>query len=507
MWFKRKKEEPTIEVPKIVKQAPQQPKRKMNEMQRSIQGTLALANQSPIISFGFSGGNQAGNINAIINKTLPVSVAVSRQLALENGIVKKYISTNTAGVTGPEGLYIRPCVHISDDDEENQRINHLLEREFYKWAESCSAFSVAGDMDISTFTRLVERTRAIDGDCFIRIHKSKNSLPQVEIIDSMRVGVYLNQYFDNGNFISNGIEYEANTYKPLAVWITRYNPIMYTYDIGNRERVPMDEILHLYQLDFPTQQRGIPDAHASTEELKGLEEFMVAAITSRKVAASAMAFITSGEVNNVDLTTEDGSPQYYRTDYLDPAAVVELKPGQDIKTVNPTQTTDGISEFVDNQLMMIAMDLDITKQALTSDTSNASFSAAKLTDKLQQSTFKARTNALVVNVLKPLYKEWLKSAMINNPELGDLNFSDFDLLTNAQYVPTKAISLDPYKDLQTEVLAIENGLKSRQMVISEMGYDPAIVMEEINKEKNMDKEEQIDGNEQESSEDDQSNTD
>jgi hypothetical protein len=89
-----------------------------NPMKRSIQSTLALGNQSPIISFGFSGGNQAGNINAIINKTLPVSVAVSRQLALENGIVKKYISTNTAGVTGAEGLYIRPCVHISDDDKE-----------------------------------------------------------------------------------------------------------------------------------------------------------------------------------------------------------------------------------------------------------------------------------------------------------------------------------------------------------------------------------------------------
>ncbi|TYF65321.1 phage portal protein, partial [Enterobacter hormaechei] len=102
------------------------------------------------------------------------------------------------------------------------------------------------------------------------------------------------------------------------------------------------------------------------------------------------------------------------------------------------QSTDGISEFVDNQLMMIAMGLDITKQALTSDTSNASFSAAKLTDKLQQSTFKTRTNALIVSVLKPLYIEWLKAAMINNPELSNLSFSDFDKLTHAQYVQTKA---------------------------------------------------------------------
>ena len=234
---------------------------------------------------------------------------------------------------------------------------------------------------------------------------------------------------------------------------------------------------------------------------------MTAAITCRKVAASAMAFITNPDSNEVDLITDDQGASYYEQDYLNPAAIVELQAGQDIKTVNPNQSTDGINEFVDNQLMMIAMGLDITKQALTSDTSNASFSAAKLTDKLQQSTFKTRTNALIVSVLKPLYIEWLKSAMINNSKLSNLSFSDFDKLTQAQYVPTKAISLDPYKDLQTEVLAIDSGLKSRQMVISEMGYDPAIVMEEIEKERNMDKEQNIDGTEQESEEGDQLSTD
>ncbi|EPR4623383.1 phage portal protein, partial [Escherichia coli] len=289
-----------------------------------------------------------------------------------------------------------------------------------------------------------------------------------------------------------------NTNRPVAYWVTRYNPIMYNYMIGERERVPADEILHLFQQDYPTQQRGIPDVHSGTEKLKELEEFMAAAITSRKVAASAMAFITNPDSDDVQLLTDD-SVSYYDQDYLNPAAIVELQAGQDIKTVNPSQTTDGIQEFIDNQMMMIAMGLDITKQSLTSDTSNASFSAAKLTDKLQQSTFKSRTNALIVSVLKPLYIAWLKSAMLNSSTLSNLNFSDFNKLTHAQYVQTRQISLDPYKDLQTEVLAIDNGLKSKAMVISEMGYDPVIVMEEINKEN------KENGIEQEPDEGDQSN--
>ncbi|MFD2022032.1 phage portal protein [Pseudocitrobacter faecalis] len=456
----------------------------MNEKQpnETCYDFLNLGSSSPVISFGFTAGNQAGNINAIINRTLPVMVAASRELSIKNGIVKKYVATNSAGVTGADGLYIRPCSHSSQDDKVNQQVNKQLEDAFYAWAEDPKAFSRCGTLDISTFQRLVERTRSIDGDCFIRIHQTRDGMPQVEIIDSMRISTYENQILPSGNYISNGIEYDIDTNRPVAYWITRYNPIMYNYLLGERERVPAEEILHLFQQDYPTQQRGIPDVHAGTDKLKELEEFMVAAITSRKVAASAMAFITNPDSDEIELLKGD-DVSYYEQDYLNPAAIVELQAGQDIKTVNPTQTTDGISEFVDNQLMMIAMGLDITKQSLTADTSNASFSAAKLTEKLQQSTFKTRTNALVVSVLKPLYITWLKVAMINNSELSNLSFSDFNNLTHAQYVPTRQISLDPYKDLQTEVLAIDSGLKSKAMVISEMGYDPAVVMEEIQKEK------------------------
>lgn len=477
-WNKNKKvQEPEKQKVQIHKTALM----KNNPMKRAMT-SLNLGSSSPVISFGFTAGNQAGNINAIINRTLPVMVAASRELSIKNGIVKKYVATNSAGVTGADGLYIRPCSHSSQDDKVNQQVNKQLEDAFYAWAEEPKAFSRCGTLDISTFQRLVERTRSIDGDCFIRIHQTRDGMPQVEIIDSMRISTYENQILPSGNYISNGIEFDIDTNRPVAYWITRYNPIMYNYLLGERERVPAEEILHLFQQDYPTQQRGIPDVHAGTDKLKELEEFMVAAITSRKVAASAMAFITNPDSDEIELLKGD-DVSYYEQDYLNPAAIVELQAGQDIKTVNPTQTTDGISEFVDNQLMMIAMGLDITKQSLTSDTSNASFSAAKLTDKLQQSTFKTRTNALVVSVLKPLYITWLKAAMINNSELSNLSFSDFNNLTHAQYVPTRQISLDPYKDLQTEVLAIDSGLKSKAMVISEMGYDPAVVMEEIQKEK------------------------
>ncbi|WP_187423982.1 hypothetical protein [Enterobacter hormaechei] len=56
MWFKKKQEVP-VKVPETIKRV-KEPLMRNNPMKRSIQSTLSLGNNSPIISFGFSGGNQ-----------------------------------------------------------------------------------------------------------------------------------------------------------------------------------------------------------------------------------------------------------------------------------------------------------------------------------------------------------------------------------------------------------------------------------------------------------------
>lgn len=74
-WNKNKKvqepEKPKVQIHKTALM-------KNNPMKRAMT-SLNLGSSSPVISFGFTAGNQAGNINAIINRTLPVMVAASRE--------------------------------------------------------------------------------------------------------------------------------------------------------------------------------------------------------------------------------------------------------------------------------------------------------------------------------------------------------------------------------------------------------------------------------------------
>jgi len=162
--------------------------------------------------------------------------------------------------------------------------------------------------------------------------------------------------------------------------------------------------------------------------------------------------------------------------------IAELQPGQTISTVNPQAGVDRIDVFVDQLMSQIAMSLGVTKMVLLGDTSSASFSAAKLSDRWQQTAYKTRSNALISKVLKKIYSTWLRNEMINNTKLENLSFTDFNSLKEARYIPVVPVSIDQSKDAEVQQMYLEMGVKSKSMVIHEMGQDPNIVFEEIRKE-------------------------
>ena len=70
--------------------------------------------------------------------------------------------------------------------------------------------------------------------------------------------------------------------------------------------------------------------------------------------------------------------------------------------------------------------------------------------------------------------------MINKNELK-LNFKDFKKLIKATYTPVVSLSLDPNKDAQYQIALLQNGLKSRQQIISELGQDYRDVLKDFEK--------------------------
>ncbi|EEW6002746.1 phage portal protein [Escherichia coli] len=483
------------------KEVTQEAKPKKQKQERStkpstLKRDIQAVRNTSVMNFGFN-ANSGSNINFLIFKALPTMRAFSRDAVLKNPIGRKYMNLSVDGVVGSDGVYVKPAVEIDGSEDEINQINEQLEKLFDRWAYDPDRFSVDGALSFELFQQNVEKIRVQDGECFIRIHTINRQI-KLEILDTARLQQSNNQHLANGNYISNGIEFDQ-WHRPVNYYFSRFDPVTYTYSTGDYEVIPANEICHYFIADQQGQERGLPDLVATSKLIEDLKNFTEAALTAKRVSASSMAFITNNnDTTSTDLLGADErdevTPVY--TEYFEAGFIGELGEGQDIKTVTPTNGVDGIDQFTNELMNQISMGLNVTKQALLSDTSNASFSAARLTEKLQQTTFRTRTNVLISKVLKPIYIAWLKNEMINNSKLN-LSFSDFDDLICARYILQKPISLDPVKDIQAELLQLEAGIKSKTQVIAELGGDPVKVLAEVQAEKekeNPNKEVNQDGN-------------
>lgn len=475
--------------------------RPQQTLKRDLQAVRGMS--TPVVSFGFTSGTGSANLNNLIRWFLSDWRNTSRTASLHNPIGRKYMMLSVDGVVGATGVYVKPAPELDYmDGEELHELSKKLEKCFDRWAYDAERFSLDGSMTFDIFQQTVEKIRVQDGECFIRIHNI-NGTVKLEIMDGARLTQLNNQWLDNGNYISNGIEFDQY-HKPVNYNFCIYNPITYTYDATAFEVIPASEIYHYFVPDQVGQERGIPDGVSTSKTMEDLKNFTEAALIAKRVSASTTAFITNNnnETDQVELVAgeEEIIPTF--TEYLEAGAIFELGKNQDIKTVNPQAGVDRIGEFTSELLDQIAMGLNVTKQSLMGSTSDASFSAAKLAERLQATTFHTRTNLLISKVLKPMYIAWLKNEMLNNNSLN-LSFSDFDDLICARYIPVKPISLDPVKDIQAEIMLLDAGLKSKNQIISEMGGDPRITLEEIAKEKETNQKE-IESNGFESKEEDDS---
>lgn len=466
MWFSRKKTD--VQPENVPKHKRHQEAKQIgtNELKRSITN-----GSKPVIDFGVA-GVASTDINSVLKFTLTHIRNKSRELSLNNPIAKNYIQKCADGVVGADGITIKPNIEIGIAGTDNSVHNTLIEKLFYRYADDPEQLSYDGQLSFDLFQQVVEKTRARDGECFIRIRGI-----QLEIIDAARL---VNTRFGltKTGYYSNSIEFDANTRKPIAYYIHNYNPITYQIDTGSFERVDASEIIHYFIPEYSNQERGIPDLFAGQKVIQELQEYIQATLISKKVAASTTAFITNSQTSDYEL--EEGDETRLNVEYLEAGSIYELNAGQDIKAVNPNAGVDGINDFVNNLMNQVSMALGITKMNLMGDTSNASFSAAKLADRLQQTTFKTRSNALISRVLKKVYANWLSNELLNNSKLG--RFSDFDDLVIAHYIPVKTISIDPVKDAQYEIMLLDAGLKSKQQIIHEMGYSPDVVFKQIEEE-------------------------
>src|SRR5690348_13927259 len=220
--------------------------------------------------------------------------ARGRELARNNPIARHFLNMLSANVVGPRGIRYQSLVRDKNGDV-NSDVNDAIEEAWEEWCEKGNC-TVDGKMSFRALQDLALRTEAMDGEFFVRKVRGFDNkwgfalqsidADQVDHLFSRPPG---NRSGEGNNEVRLGVEVDKWG-KPAAYWVTPGHPS----DFGGsllRERIPADQIVHLFDVYRPNQTRGLTWFHAVMMSLKMLNGYMEAEMVAPRTGAAKMAVI------------------------------------------------------------------------------------------------------------------------------------------------------------------------------------------------------------------------
>lgn len=419
-------------------------------------------------------------INLALRNELRVIRARSRQAAKGNPHVKRFVQMVVDNVCGPKPFVLQAKIKYASgklDGAANKRI----ELAWQDWGRVGSC-EVTGRYSWGAVQRLFTRTLAVDGELLLReIRPGNKSRPyRLQLLDPERLDTMLNKKLPNGGVISMGVELDS-VGVPVAYHLLKVRPrdqLWSSYYPREHERVPAEEIIHQFDPLEPEQTRGVPWVYAALIRLVHLNAWDEAAVIAARVGASQMGFITTpdGEPPETDSKTADGEPQIT----AEPGAFPVLKEGQRVEGWNPKYPDAAVESFGKYCLRAIASGMGVAYHNLAGDMEGVNYSSARIAELEERDAWMAIQQWMTEHVHDRIYGNWLADYALH----GLLPFP-IERLSKYRAIEWQARRwawVDPLKEVDAKIKALDAGLTSRTRVVAETGVDFEDIMQEVSEE-------------------------
>jgi lambda family phage portal protein len=405
--------------------------------------------------------------------TLPMLRARSRDACRNNPIARAAVERMVTDVIGA-GISPKPVI-------ESEALRMRLIDQWEAWSAECD---VDGQTDFYGLQTLALRAMLESGECFAVLDTSSAAgIPlRIRLLESDHLP-FKNEKLKNGNIIVDGIEFDAKG-RRVAYWLHPRHPgdpvASSTADSMNEpRRVTADRVIHLFEATRPGQIRGVPWLASVLVRLKTLDEFNDAQLERQKLANLFVGFIRRPPPEPGTQTIgPDGQPLSDDAEQpplvFEPGMLQELGPGEDVTFSEPPGTSTGYLDFTRAQLRDVASALGIPYAILTGDFDNVNDRVVRVAI----NEYKRRAIALIRNVLVPKFCAPIRNAWCDAAVLAGALPSNSPVKAT-RWTPHGWAYLHPVQDVQADVLAINNKLKSRSEALLERGYDAELIDREI----------------------------
>lgn len=459
----------------------EQPKRsRLPRQYRSYQG----ANSGRLFADFLASNNSA---DAELSLALPTLRNRSRDLARNNEYAKRFLNLIKTNVVGESGFTLQVRAR-NDDATLDVRGNQIVEQAFLRWSKMGNA-EVSGRMSWKDCQRYVAEALARDGEVFVKKVRNKRYQDgfSLQFIEPERIDHDKNGRAKNGNQIRMGVEIDEFQ-RPVAYHVLTSHPND-TFFIKDRHEkkyqvIPADEIIHIFMQQRQHQTRGEPFMSPVIASLKMLGGYREAELVAARAAAAKFGIITtpSGDEFVGDDEDENGIPIVD----MEPGSYSQLPEGHDFKMIDPTHPTTAFADFEAAVLRGIASGLNISYTSLANDLTGVSYSSIRQGTIEERDNYKMLQSFLIEHFCEPVFNAWLDSAL----DFGALNipattekFNKF--ASNVHFRGRGFAWVDPLKEINAAVTAINNGLISMNDVAANYGRDVEELFSQIQSDKEM----------------------
>ena len=410
------------------------------------------------------------NINALVASGGPRLLARSRELVVTNGYAANACEAFAANLVG-DG--IKPSSLIEDT-----ALRDRVQKLWLAWTDEADA---DGLTDFYGLQAMVAREMFVAGECFVRLRPRRAEdgllVPlQLQLLQSEMLPFEKIETDPNGNPIRCGIEFDLIG-RRVAYHFRRRHPGDSTDQrvaVPAMVRVPAEEVLHIYRPIDAGQIRGLPHVAPAMVRLFLLDQYDDAELDRKKTAAMFAGFITKTAPEDPMMGEGVADLDGATIASLEPGTMQVLLPGEDIKFSSPADVGGGYEAFQYRTLLAVSASLGLPYHLVTGDVRQANYSSLRA----ELVEFRRRIGQLQHGVMahqlcRPIWRRWLETAVLS----GALD-TDPTALRPVQWIPPRWDWVDPLKDIQAQVLAMEAGITSRRKVVEATGYD----IEEVDRE-------------------------
>lgn len=321
------------------------------------------------------------------------------------------------------------------------------------------------------------------GECFVRLIRSTDRPLQFQLICSEQLP------YDNsatqvaaGNEVRMGIEFNPAG-RRVAYHFYRYHPGDGTKQASAQvmERVPAEDILHVYKPEQPGQLRGLPQTRAALIPGNKLDDYDNSALERANAGTAFAVFIeregTDSRSGNAD--EADAGPQPEMS--ITTGSIIEGAPGEKVSTISPPDPGNNYDAFTFRQATRVTSAMGVPYAETTGDLRKANFSSTRA----GRQPFRRRVEQRQQFVLVPQFCDPAVMAALADALLrGDIKLSrgasrSLSAYENIDHIPQFWEYVDPRGDAQSDVLLVDNLLKSRSRTAAERGEDPIELDDQI----------------------------